>query len=59
MREGFDPMGGDNSPMKVPGLRNISPDKLAIAAQRSTSPKKLLHKVKDLNSSPMPGSNQS
>jgi len=59
MRDGFDPMGGDNSPMKVPGFGGLSPGKHPIAAQRSASPKKLLHKVKDLNPSPTynPGSN--
>ena len=42
MREGIDPLGGDNSPMKMPG----SPSK------RQASPKKLLHRV---NASPVNG----
>jgi len=53
MREGIDPMGGESSPMKVPGLTmgNKSPG----LATRSISPKKLLHKV---SASPVPGTNQ-
>ena len=38
LRDGIDPMGGPNSPLKIPG----SPRK---QTQRSPSPKKLLHRV--------------
>ena len=43
LREGIDPMGGESSPMRVPALSNGM--KSPGGAQRSTSPKKLLHKV--------------
>ena len=47
IREGIDPLGGESSPMKVPG--SASPRKRAAAANpglsRSPSPKKLLHRI--------------
>ena len=54
IREGIDPMGGDQSPMRVPALdkANRSP----TGGPRSISPKKLLHKV---SANPVPGTNQS
>ena len=53
IRDGVDPLGGDMSPMRVPGLP--SGGKSPVAAQRATSPKKLLHKV---TGTPVPGTNQ-
>ena len=53
IRDGVDPLGGDLSPMRVPGLP--SGGRSPVAAQRSTSPKKLLHKV---SGTPVPGTNQ-
>ena len=41
IREGIDPMGGENSPMRVPGESN----KKRLNLERSASPKKLLHRV--------------
>lgn len=57
IREGIDPMGGPNSPFRVPGkkppaLNDISPTR---NGNRSPSPKKLLHRI---NASPVPGSKQ-
>lgn len=52
LRDGTDPLGGDLSPMKVPGLPSAGK---SPAAGRSTSPKKLLHKV---SAAPVPGTNQ-
>ena len=55
IREGIDPMGGEKSPMRVPGLKNqnSSPSaRMAGTTDRSQSPKKLLHRV---NASPTPG----
>lgn len=47
IREGIDPLGGEHSPMKVPG--STSPKKRLAAANaglsRSPSPKKLLHRI--------------
>ena len=55
IRDGTDPMGGANSPMKCPGI-NIAMKKTKMGTiDRSNSPKKLLHKV---NVSPVPGSKQ-
>lgn len=51
IRDGLDPMGGENSPMRIPGKggnRNAG-------ANRSPSPKKLLHRI---DASPVPGSKQ-
>jgi hypothetical protein len=39
IREGIDPMGGNNSPMRVPGQNKQK------TLERSPSPKKLLHKI--------------
>ena len=46
-REGINPMGGANSPFKVPGRRSPKVE------TRTPSPKKLLHRV---NASPVHGS---
>ena len=54
LRDGTDPMGGDLSPMRVPGLPNGG-GKSPGGPGRSTSPKKLLHKV---SAAPVPGTNQ-
>lgn len=49
IREGIDPMGGANSPMRRPN----SPSKKSLAGRSSPSPKKLLHRV---SGSPVHGS---
>ena len=57
IRDGTDPMGGDNNPMKVPGVGKQPTGRKSLmkATDRSTSPKKLLQR---LSASPTPGSNQ-
>jgi Growth-Arrest-Specific Protein 2 Domain len=46
IREGIDPMGGENSPIKVPGI--LKGDLRQSETGRSPSPKKLLQKVRDV-----------
>lgn len=57
LRDGIDPMGGANSPWKIPQLNMPAkgqPKNLQkLGVNRSPSPKKLLHKV---NASPVNGS---
>ena len=51
IRDGLDPMGGERSPMRVPGKRGLNESNVG----RSPSPKKLLHRI---DASPVPGSKQ-
>lgn len=53
IRDGLDPMGGERSPMRVPGKGAASQSNMGV--NRSPSPKKLLHR---LDASPVPGSKQ-
>ena len=45
IREGIDPLGGENSPMKVPGMASPRKKLPPASVSRSPSPKKLLHRV--------------
>jgi hypothetical protein len=44
IREGIDPMGGENSPMRIPGEPG---NKKKLNIERSSSPKKLLHRISE------------
>lgn len=54
IRDGIDPMGGERSPMRVPG-QNGGNRQSNAGVNRSPSPKKLLHRI---DASPVPGSKQ-